>query len=166
MSRVEGAVIVRRPDLAKAHGMLEPAVNANYVKTLQSYFEIFKIFLFPSRYDTAVPIKKAHEGYNGHLPSRHNQNSVVSTKPCRYDLTCFDVPERGVCVFSQTNTMTANTSFKAIITTRFCTELTQNRACRRLCDRRMMIAGQDLSEVRKNRRFIDAVRDDDPAAAR
>lgn len=51
MSRVEGAVVVRRPDLAKAHGMLAPDVNINYTKTLQSYMEIFNRFLFPGRCD-------------------------------------------------------------------------------------------------------------------
>eukprot|EP00752_Nemacystus_decipiens_P004611 g4210.t1 len=79
MSRIQGAVIVRRTDLAETHGMFSPAENSKYVKTLQSYFGIFSRFLFPGR---------------------------------------------------------------------------------------LMIAGHNLGEVRKNRRFIEAVHGEDSAAAR
>lgn len=49
MSRVRGAVVVRRPDLATMTGMVAPANDLDYVKTLQSYFGIFQRRLFPAR---------------------------------------------------------------------------------------------------------------------
>lgn len=49
MSRVQGAVVVRRPGLTQIPGMLAPANSLDFVQTLQSYFTIFKNSLFPSR---------------------------------------------------------------------------------------------------------------------
>lgn len=49
MSRVQGAVVVRRPDLTQVPGMLAPANNLDFVQTLQSYFTIFNNSLFPGR---------------------------------------------------------------------------------------------------------------------
>ncbi|CAM9799475.1 unnamed protein product [Ectocarpus sp. 6 AP-2014] len=40
MSHVQGAVVVRRPDLAQAPGSVAPAQDVDFVKTLQSYFPI------------------------------------------------------------------------------------------------------------------------------
>ncbi|CAM9911010.1 unnamed protein product [Ectocarpus fasciculatus] len=40
MSHIQGAVVVRRPDLARAPGSLAPAHDVDFVKTLQSYFPI------------------------------------------------------------------------------------------------------------------------------
>lgn len=54
MSHVEGAVVVRRPDLidvGSSPSLLAPAGDLDFVKTLQSYFPIFQSSLFP-RYDT------------------------------------------------------------------------------------------------------------------
>lgn len=52
MSRIQGAVVVRRPDLlTQAAGMLAPANSLDFVQTLQSYFTIFKSSLFPGRWD-------------------------------------------------------------------------------------------------------------------
>ena len=51
MSRVRGAVVVRRPDLIQDPGMLAPANSLDFVQTLQSYFTIFKSSLFPGRCD-------------------------------------------------------------------------------------------------------------------
>ncbi|CAM9126955.1 unnamed protein product [Ectocarpus sp. 4 AP-2014] len=49
MSHVQGAVVVRRPKLAKLPGMLSPASHLDFEKTLTSYFEIFSGSLFPTR---------------------------------------------------------------------------------------------------------------------
>lgn len=49
MSHVQGAVVVRRPDLTQVPGVLAPANSLDFVQTLQSYFTIFKSSLFPSR---------------------------------------------------------------------------------------------------------------------
>lgn len=38
MSHVQGAVVVRRPDLTQEIGKLAPAHRLDFVKTLQSYF--------------------------------------------------------------------------------------------------------------------------------
>lgn len=57
MAHVRGAVVVRRPDLIQLPGMLEPASNLDFVKTLQSYFAIFKSSLFPIRYGTGTTIE-------------------------------------------------------------------------------------------------------------
>lgn len=51
MSRVEGVVVVRRPDLGPR--MLAPANSFDFVKTWRSYFAIFKSSLFPIRYSIA-----------------------------------------------------------------------------------------------------------------
>lgn len=59
MSRVQGAVVVRRPDLTKALGILAPANSLDFVKTLQSYFTIFKESLFPIRCVRRIVHKKA-----------------------------------------------------------------------------------------------------------
>lgn len=56
MSRVQGAVIVRRPDLADAPGKLAPAVDLDFVQTLHSYFGIFKSSLFPTRCRQHLPV--------------------------------------------------------------------------------------------------------------
>lgn len=53
MSRVQGAVVVRRPDIAKEPGMIAPAKSLDFVKTLQSYFRTFKRSLLPTRYGAA-----------------------------------------------------------------------------------------------------------------
>lgn len=58
MSHVQGAVVVRRPDLTKAPGMLAPANSLDFVKTLQSYFTVFKRSLFPIRYVRLVVYRK------------------------------------------------------------------------------------------------------------
>lgn len=50
MSHVQGAVVVRRPELVELPGMLAPANSLDFVKTLESYFPIFKGSLFPIRY--------------------------------------------------------------------------------------------------------------------
>lgn len=42
MSRVQGAVVVKRPDLTQKPGALTPATSLDFVKTLRSYFSIFK----------------------------------------------------------------------------------------------------------------------------
>ncbi|CAM9436075.1 unnamed protein product, partial [Hapterophycus canaliculatus] len=47
MSHVQGAVVVRRPDLAKFSGMVAPANSLDFAKTLQSYFGLFQRILFP-----------------------------------------------------------------------------------------------------------------------
>ncbi|CAN0214375.1 unnamed protein product, partial [Ectocarpus fasciculatus] len=49
MSHVQGAIVVRRPELAKVPGMLSPANHLDFEKTLTSYFEIFSGSLFPTR---------------------------------------------------------------------------------------------------------------------
>lgn len=49
MSHVQGAVVVRRPELAALPGMLAPANSLDFVKTLESYFSIFKTSLFPHK---------------------------------------------------------------------------------------------------------------------
>ncbi|CBJ29242.1 conserved unknown protein [Ectocarpus siliculosus] len=49
MSRIKGAVVVRRPDLAKAPAMLGPVNTLDFVKAFQSYFAIFRSSLFPTR---------------------------------------------------------------------------------------------------------------------
>lgn len=38
MAHVQGAVVVRRPDLTQAIGKLAPAHSLDFVKTLQSHF--------------------------------------------------------------------------------------------------------------------------------
>lgn len=38
MSHIEGAVVVRRPDLTQAVGNIAPAHSLDFVKTLQSHF--------------------------------------------------------------------------------------------------------------------------------
>ncbi|CAM9717257.1 unnamed protein product [Ectocarpus sp. 4 AP-2014] len=52
MSRVDGAVVVRRPELVDVGStptpLLSPVNSLDYVKTLQSYFPIFKDSLFSS----------------------------------------------------------------------------------------------------------------------
>ncbi|CAN0556602.1 unnamed protein product, partial [Ectocarpus sp. 12 AP-2014] len=40
MSHIQGAVVVRRPDLVRTPGSLAPAHDANFVRTFQSYFPI------------------------------------------------------------------------------------------------------------------------------
>ncbi|CAM9294613.1 unnamed protein product, partial [Ectocarpus sp. 13 AM-2016] len=40
MSHIQGAVVVRRPDLVRAPGSLAPAHDLDFVKTFQSYFPI------------------------------------------------------------------------------------------------------------------------------
>lgn len=47
MSRVEGAVVVRRPDLASN---IAPANSLDFVKTFQAYFSTFRSSLFPIRH--------------------------------------------------------------------------------------------------------------------
>lgn len=47
MSHVRGAVVVKRPSLAKRPGALRPANSLNYVETLRSYFPVFKEYLLP-----------------------------------------------------------------------------------------------------------------------
>ncbi|CAN0301288.1 unnamed protein product [Ectocarpus sp. 12 AP-2014] len=49
MSRIKGAVVVRRPDLVEAHAMLGPVHTLDFVKAFQSYFAIFRSSLFPTR---------------------------------------------------------------------------------------------------------------------
>ncbi|CAM9891928.1 unnamed protein product, partial [Ectocarpus sp. 8 AP-2014] len=49
MSRIKGAMVVRRPDLVKAPAMLGPVNTLDFVKTFQSYFGIFRSSLFPTR---------------------------------------------------------------------------------------------------------------------
>lgn len=56
MSRVQGAVVVRRPDLVTVPGNIAPAVSLDFVKTLQSYFGIFESSLFPTRYGQPLPV--------------------------------------------------------------------------------------------------------------
>eukprot|EP00903_Cladosiphon_okamuranus_P010124 g9587.t1 len=46
MSHIEGAVVVRRPDLISP-SLLAPASDLDFVKTLQSYFPIFQSSLLP-----------------------------------------------------------------------------------------------------------------------
>jgi len=46
MARIEGAVVVRRPDLT-APDKIAPAKTLDFVKTLQAYFTIFKGSLLP-----------------------------------------------------------------------------------------------------------------------
>lgn len=50
MSHIQGAVVVRRPDLATTPGMLAPANSLDFGKTLESYASIFRDSLFPYRY--------------------------------------------------------------------------------------------------------------------
>lgn len=50
MSHVQGAVVVRRPDLAATPGILAPANNLDFDKTLSSYASTFEGSLFPYRY--------------------------------------------------------------------------------------------------------------------
>ncbi|CAM9134740.1 unnamed protein product [Ectocarpus fasciculatus] len=40
MSHIQGAVVVRRPDLARAPGTLSPAHDVDFVETFQSYFPV------------------------------------------------------------------------------------------------------------------------------
>eukprot|EP00752_Nemacystus_decipiens_P013073 g11562.t1 len=50
MSHVQGAVVVRRPDLidvSSTPSLLAPASDLDFVKTLQSYFPLFQSSLFP-----------------------------------------------------------------------------------------------------------------------
>lgn len=47
MSHVDGAVVVVRPDLTNTSRKLAPAGSLHYVKTLASYFPIFKTSLLP-----------------------------------------------------------------------------------------------------------------------
>lgn len=50
MSRVQGAVVVRRPDLIDVSStppLLAPASDLDFVRTLQSYFPLFQSSLFP-----------------------------------------------------------------------------------------------------------------------
>lgn len=56
MSHVQGAVVIRRPDLidpSSTSSLLAPAVDLDFVTTLQSYFPLFESSLF-SRYGRAV----------------------------------------------------------------------------------------------------------------
>lgn len=53
MSRVQGAVVVTRPDLVQNSDALTPANHLDFVKTLQSYFAIFKESLL-SRYSSSI----------------------------------------------------------------------------------------------------------------
>ncbi|CAB1118776.1 unnamed protein product [Ectocarpus sp. CCAP 1310/34] len=53
MSHVQGAVVVRRPDLAQAPESVAPAQNVDFVKTLQSYFPISQSSLLRSLLDYA-----------------------------------------------------------------------------------------------------------------
>lgn len=58
MSRIKGAVVVRRPDLVKAPAMLGPVNTLDFVKAFQSYFAIFRSSLFPTRYGTVLFSRK------------------------------------------------------------------------------------------------------------
>ncbi|CAM9867121.1 unnamed protein product [Pylaiella littoralis] len=49
MSHVQGAVVVRRSELSALPGTLAPAISLDFVKTLESYFAIFRSSLFPHR---------------------------------------------------------------------------------------------------------------------
>lgn len=60
MSRVQGAVVITRPDLAVNIG---PADHLDFVKVFQSYFTIFKTSLFPIRYG----------------PRRHSKHNPILT---------------------------------------------------------------------------------------
>lgn len=46
MSRVQGAVVIRRPDLILSD-RIAPANTLDYAKILESYFAIFEGSLFP-----------------------------------------------------------------------------------------------------------------------
>lgn len=47
MSHVTGAVVVKRPDLTKSPGALQPATSLDYAETLHSYLSVFKSYLLP-----------------------------------------------------------------------------------------------------------------------
>ncbi|CAM9189728.1 unnamed protein product, partial [Ectocarpus sp. 8 AP-2014] len=47
VSRVRGAVVVKRPELTARPGILAPANGLDFVETLRSYFPIFRSSLFP-----------------------------------------------------------------------------------------------------------------------
>ncbi|CAM9433421.1 unnamed protein product [Ectocarpus sp. 12 AP-2014] len=47
VSRVRGAVVVKRPELTALPGILTPANGLDFVETLRSYFPIFRSSLFP-----------------------------------------------------------------------------------------------------------------------
>ncbi|CAM9229206.1 unnamed protein product, partial [Ectocarpus sp. 12 AP-2014] len=47
VSRVRGAVVVKRPELTARPGILTPANGLDFVETLRSYFPIFRSSLFP-----------------------------------------------------------------------------------------------------------------------
>lgn len=53
VSRVRGAVVVKRPELIARPGILTPADGLDFVETLRSYIPIFKSSLFP-RYGILV----------------------------------------------------------------------------------------------------------------
>lgn len=53
VSRVRGAVVVKRPELTARLGILTPANGLDFVETLRSYFNIFRSSLFP-RYGILV----------------------------------------------------------------------------------------------------------------
>lgn len=47
VSRVRGAVVVKRPELTARPGILTPANGLDFVETLRSYFSLFRSSLFP-----------------------------------------------------------------------------------------------------------------------
>lgn len=47
MSRVQGAVVVRRPELTRNSSMPAAANKLDFTKTLQSYFPFFRNSLLP-----------------------------------------------------------------------------------------------------------------------
>ncbi|CAM9847789.1 unnamed protein product [Ectocarpus sp. 4 AP-2014] len=47
VSRVRGAVVVKRPELTARPGILTPANGLDFVETLRSYFPLFRSSLFP-----------------------------------------------------------------------------------------------------------------------
>lgn len=47
MARVQGAVVVQRPDVTKVSDSIAPARTLDFVSTLQSYFPIFIASLLP-----------------------------------------------------------------------------------------------------------------------
>lgn len=47
MARVRGAVVVRRPDLTQNENLLTGENKLDFVKTLQSYFTVFRDSLLP-----------------------------------------------------------------------------------------------------------------------
>lgn len=106
MSHVQGAVVVRRPDLAQEIGRLTPARGLDFVETLQSYFPTSRGSLL--RYAVCLlfreetvsnatisapfPVPVAHRYQTGARASKLAK--AWSSRPCPRDLLELGAPNR------------------------------------------------------------------------